>query len=472
MSPRVFAFIFLVDRSAVQRWFAERSTTILVRTLLRAGFSFRFLSLPRWLAAKLQVPAGRTMKCGVWAIVFVVLLALQSSFGLLRAVEPTPLSTFSVDPTVVEGLADSTDDLEPPESSTQENATEDPRPKDQQKDADRSAGQAESEEPDFPDLSVPPGADRQKLEQIVARAKTARPKSVEQYQAQQVAIREASTRLLEILPAEDPAFAQTEMDSIIASVSLMAFFGDDEQEDILDQLVELFNSRDTLSMQDVQTGLLAAGMIELQPDKQPAIELYELLDQKLEGDSREEMQSMRLNLQASIRRLNLLGNRLELSATTIDGKKITTEDFKGKFVIVDLFATWCEPCLAEAELIEAHYKKYRDRGLEVIGISLDEDKQELLEYLERRSLPWPIIHDADEDPLERFVMKFGVSALPTVLLLDKEGKVISLEARQSELNRLMQILFESPTPAADLDQVQEDTENQSDSGLVPNPIQP
>jgi peroxiredoxin len=321
-----------------------------------------------------------------------------------------------------------------------------------------SSPSASSPVSEFPDLRIPADATREKLTEIVAAAKAARPATVEQYEAQQTAIRDASKQLLKLVSPEDASYAQVELDSIIASVSLLAFFGEDEQADIVDQLTEFLGSRDQLSMQDVQTGILAAGMIELQPDKQPAKELYELLDGRLADDPREEMQSLRLNLQASVRRLNLLGNRLELEAMTVDGKKISITDLAGKFVIVDFFATWCAPCLAEAELIESHYGRYRDKGLEVVGISLDEDAQDLQDYLDKKQLPWPIIHDADPDPMQRLSMKYGILALPTVLLLNKEGTVVSLEARQTELNRLMQMIFEAPTPAADLEQVEEEIE--------------
>ena len=64
------------------------------------------------------------------------------------------------------------------------------------------------------------------------------------------------------------------------------------------------------------------------------------------------------------------------------------------------------------------------------------------------ALPWPVVHDNASDPLERLQMTFGIAHLPTVLLLNKEGTVVSLEARGAELERLMQMLFEAPTPAA------------------------
>ena len=121
--------------------------------------------------------------------------------------------------------------------------------------------------------------------------------------------------------------------------------------------------------------------------------------------------------------------------------------FKYQFGYVDFFATWCEPCLAEVVRLEKHYEKYHARGLEVIGISLDGDQESLTQYLDRAKLPWPIVHDNAENPMERLQMKYGVLQLPTFFLLNKEGQVISLEAHGSELDRWMERLFESPTPA-------------------------
>lgn len=301
----------------------------------------------------------------------------------------------------------------------------------------------------FPDLTIPPGANVETLQSLSQAAKTARPNNPEQYKSQQTALKAISTELLKQLRRDDPAYAQAEIDTIIASVALMAFFTEDEQVDVVDQVKTYLNGRKTLSIQDIQAGMMAAGMLELQPYKEPAKEIYQLLDGLLTEDTREEMQSLRLNLQASVRRLEMLGNKFEFDALDIDGNRIRTEDFAGKFVIVDLFATWCQPCLAELPLIISHFEKYKDRGLAVIGISLDEDLTVLRKHLQDNPLPWPVIHDGAEDPLQRLSLKYGVNALPTVLLLNKEGTVVSLEARQSELNRLMQMLFETPTPAAE-----------------------
>jgi peroxiredoxin len=309
---------------------------------------------------------------------------------------------------------------------------------------------SQATEPSFPDLSLPEKATVEELSQLVVRAKQALPKSPQQYQAMQTAIRDASQRLLKLLEdsPNTPGYQQAELDVISSSVALMTYTGEDARNKTLQQVHEFLKSRKQLSLQDIQTGMIAAAMLELQPNKKPARDTYQLLDDLLADDDREEMQSLRLNLQASIRRLDLLGNKFDLAAQANTGETINIDDYAGKFVIVDFFATWCEPCLAEVPRLKKHYEKYRDKGLEVIGISLDAEQPSLDAFLKRADLPWPIIHDNAENPLERLQMKFGVSHLPTVLLLNKEGTVVSLEARGVELDRLLQMLFEAPTPAA------------------------
>ncbi len=301
----------------------------------------------------------------------------------------------------------------------------------------------------FPDLTIPTGADAKQLEALVTKAKAAQPRNPHQYQAMQTAIRDASKQLIKLLESDKgtPRYQQAELDTISSAVALMTYFGEDAKQKTLDQVHEFLKGRKELSLQDIQTGMMAAAMLELQPDKQPARKTYQLIHDLLEKDEREEMQSLRLNLQASIRRLDLLGSKFELVAQTLSGDSINIDDFAGKFVIVDFFATWCEPCLSEVPRLQKQYAKYQSKGLEVIGISIDADAEGLEKYLKRAELPWPIIHDNHKDPLERLQMRFGISALPTVLLLNKEGTVVSLEARGAELDRLMQMLFEAPTPA-------------------------
>lgn len=301
---------------------------------------------------------------------------------------------------------------------------------------------------DFPDLTIPEKADAAVLQSIVIKAKQARPTNGEQYKAQQTAIKTASAKLMQSLKKDSQAYSQAEVDSITASVSLLTFFNEKDQATLITQLTDFLKGRKQLSMQDVQTGMMAAGMLELQPQKQPAHGVYSVLDELLKPDKRPEMQSLRLHIQASIRRLEMLGRKFEFEAKSIDGKSLKTDDFAGKYVLVSFFASWSKPSIAELSLVKTHYEKYATKGLVVVGICMDENRSDLDNILKQTPLPWPVVHDNAANVLDRFQLKYGIASLPTGLLLNKEGTVISLEARNDELTRLMQMLFDAPTPAA------------------------
>lgn len=300
----------------------------------------------------------------------------------------------------------------------------------------------------FPDLSIPKDADRATLEKILATAKRARPASPEQYQQVQTAIRDASNGLVKLIPDKnDPVRMQAELDALSSAAALMVNESSESRAQVLERMQAHLKSRDELNMADVQTGIIVAFYLEMQPQKTPARDAYAMLDQRLKDDPREEMQAVRTTLQANVRRLEMLGNKLELDAKTIDGQAIKTDDFAGKFVIVDFFATWCKPCVAELPQLEKYYGKYHDHGLEVVTISIDADRGTLDSFLETHQLPWPVIYDDAQTLEDKLQMKYGVLSLPTVLLLNKEGVVVSLEARGPELDRLMERIFEAPTPA-------------------------
>ena len=302
--------------------------------------------------------------------------------------------------------------------------------------------------PPLPDLSFSAASNAEALEKVIATAKTIRPASAEQYSAMQTAIRDASKQLMTVVKDKSlPRYKQAQLDSMSASLLLATFFGEEARAKVVEQLKQMLKERETLSIEDVQMATFAAANLELNPNKKDARDIYALLDELLTEDKREEMQNLRINLQSSIRRIDLLGNKFELEYKNIKDKVIKTEDYAGKFVIVDFFASWCQPCLSEVPRLKKYAAKYKDKGLEVLAISLDDSREALDKYLSGAELPWPVIHDNTSNPLDRLQLKFGIAALPTVLLLNKEGTVISLEARGAELDRLMEMIFEAPTPA-------------------------
>jgi peroxiredoxin len=346
-----------------------------------------------------------------------------------------------------------------PPQTAQESSAQDQNPQANNTQGNNGRGQniqgQNIQSPPMPDLSIPENASVEQLQALVAKARAVQPRSPQQYRAMQTAIRDASRQILALLQ-EAPtsaAYRQAELDRISASVTLMSFFGKDAQKKTMDQLHQFLKSREKLELTDIQTGMLAAAMLELQPNKQPALQTYQLMDELLANDDRREMQALRINLQANVNRLGLLGNKMTLSATTIDGQEIAISSFVGKFLLINFFAVQltqdekCTACFQEVARLKKHYEQYHSKGLEIIGISLDANLEVLESFRESEKLPWPIIHDRVDDPLKSLRLKFGISQLPTVFLLNKEGTVVSLEARGAELDRLMQMLFETPTPA-------------------------
>lgn len=132
-----------------------------------------------------------------------------------------------------------------------------------------------------------------------------------------------------------------------------------------------------------------------------------------------------------------IGKEFPISGKTVDGKEYDLKNMKGKVVLVDFWATWCGPCIAELPNMEAAYKKYHGKGFDIIGISLDRpgDDEKLSKFIENRKMAWPCITIEDSRPLAN---QYGVNAIPYPVLVDAQGRVVSLRARGAHLDRLLE----------------------------------
>ena len=126
----------------------------------------------------------------------------------------------------------------------------------------------------------------------------------------------------------------------------------------------------------------------------------------------------------------------DFSATDLEGKPISFEAYRGKVVLVDFWAVWCGPCVAEMPNVKKVYEKYKEEGFDIIGISLDNDETRLRDFLKKNEIPWRQVYSGMgwDSPVAQ---QYGIYSIPNMWLIDKEGKLISNYARGEKLESMV-----------------------------------
>ena len=142
--------------------------------------------------------------------------------------------------------------------------------------------------------------------------------------------------------------------------------------------------------------------------------------------------------QTPLKRFSLPGKELSFTAELLDGTALDMDAKVGKVVLVDFWATWCGPCVAEIPNMKKMYEAYHAKGFEIVGISLDDDVDELKEFLKENEIPWSVVLNTATKIEGAEMADFcGVEGIPCMILLGKDGKVISTNARGEELEKLL-----------------------------------
>lgn len=179
--------------------------------------------------------------------------------------------------------------------------------------------------------------------------------------------------------------------------------------------------------------MVAQGYLEAD-NVQKARVLTEEIAKDATGDNKEQAQALS-------RKINLVGKPLDLKFTDLTGKEVSVQDYTGKVVLVDFWATWCGPCRAALPEVKETYAKYHTKGFEIVGISLDKDKDTLETFLKEQNMSWPQYFDGLGWE-NKIGQKFEISSVPTVWLLDKKGNLRDLNGRQSLVPKLEKLLAE------------------------------
>ncbi len=182
-----------------------------------------------------------------------------------------------------------------------------------------------------------------------------------------------------------------------------------------------------------------AALTHLNPEKD-----YELFDEvltELEPKLKENPIYSKLKKQVDNLAQTQVGAQApEITMTGVDGETIKLSSFKGKYVLIDFWASWCKPCRIENPNVVKMYNKYKNRDFEIFGVSLDEERRKWVEAIRQDGIEWVQVSDLNGWNNEA-AQTYNVNSIPETVLVNPEGEIIARGLRGRDLEEKLEKLL-------------------------------
>lgn len=320
------------------------------------------------------------------------------------------------------------------------------------KEAPAETEAADEEEAPADPFAVPDDASVAELLEFINRIEAMKPtkprEAAQLRQKKPAALQKAAEKILE-LESDKSSAAYVKAFGIAAQSKLAGLRAatPEKRNEFLAEFKAFVAGKEQLSTDDANLMRQIAVTFDMAGDSETAALAYSEFSALLAKSDDPKIAEMVPAMEGGARRATLVGNEMELTGTTLAGEEFDWTAYRGKVVLVDFWATWCGPCVAEHPNIRKMHEAYKDKGFDVVAISLDDKREALDKFLDKHPVEWTTLHEEGVGFKHPASVHYGIAYIPMMILVDQDGKVVSTRVRGAELKRLLQELLGDPAVA-------------------------